>query len=131
MTKYNTEQRKLLLAFLEQHHDEILSSLDIINYLANYNISKSAIYRNLSELESEGKIKRIPKPLEKTAYFQYVDSLDCKGKIHLSCIKCGKTSHISARTANSLINHVKKEDKFIVDTNETLIYGICEECLKK
>ena len=128
MKQYETEQRKILLDFLGKHSDEGLSSVDIINYLGGLGISKSAVYRNLASLEGDGKIRRYVKNGEKTAYYNYVDSDHCRGKIHISCIKCGKTSHISARIADNIVKSIEKEDEFSLDKSETVLYGICKNC---
>ena len=48
MQKYKTRQRKLLLEHLAAHADEELSARQIENALREYDISLSAVYRNLS-----------------------------------------------------------------------------------
>lgn len=126
--QYNTEQRKILLELLHSHEDETLSALSIIDILSRYNISKSAVYRNLADLEKDGKIRRVSRPNERIAYYQYIDDDHCKGKIHISCINCGKTSHLSSDSANSIVNTLINQDEFSLDNNETILYGICKDC---
>ena len=58
MSKYITKQRKLLLSFLENHVDSQLSTSQIANELKDDSISVSSVYRNLSDLELEGKVRR-------------------------------------------------------------------------
>ena len=55
---YKTEQRNLLLSFLMENPDTMFSAKQIEAALANKNISRSAVYRNLAELENENKIRR-------------------------------------------------------------------------
>lgn len=128
MKQYETKKRKIISDYLNKHSDEWLSSFDIIEYLGGFGISKSAVYRNLSSLEREGKIRRLTKPNEKTAYFSYVACEHCKGKIHISCIKCGKTSHISSETAEYLEKSLKNFADFSLDKGETVLYGVCKDC---
>ena len=128
MKQYETAQRKILLDFLDKHSDEGLSSAEIINYLGSLGISKSAVYRNLASLEGDGKIRRFVKNGEKTAYYNYVDSDHCRGKIHISCIKCGRTSHISSEVADNIVKSIEKEDDFSLDKSETVLYGLCKDC---
>ena len=59
MPKYMTKQRKALLSFLSAHADEKLSARQIAQTLSGEGISISAVYRNLSALEQEGKIRRV------------------------------------------------------------------------
>ena len=128
MKQYETEQRKVLLDFLNNHSDEGLSSTAIIKRLGDLGISKSAVYRNLASLEKDGKIRRYAKNGEKTAYYNYVACDHCRGKIHISCIKCGKTAHISSSVADNIVKSLEKEDDFSLDKSETVLYGICKDC---
>ncbi len=130
MQKYNTKQRQKLLDYLSSHSDENISALDIIAHFAKEDISKSAIYRNLVSLEKDGKIRRVNILGEKVAYYQYIDTKHCKGKIHVSCIKCGKTTHIDGNTASYLANRLACEDGFALNNDETVLYGICKDCQK-
>ena len=45
MPKYQTKQRTLLLDFLNQHPDELLSAKEIAENLKADNISVSSVYR--------------------------------------------------------------------------------------
>ena len=116
-----------MLNYLGEHYDESLSSLEIVKKLSASGVSKSAVYRNLTALEQDGKVRRIAKVGERTAYYQFVGS-NCVGKIHLSCIKCGKTGHISSETAKYLTKSLNDQDGFALDSGETVLYGVCKEC---
>ena len=61
MPGYNTKQRRILLAFLEQHPDELFSARQIADGLKAEQISLSAVYRNLVQLEADGQIRRYTK----------------------------------------------------------------------
>ena len=58
MAKYLTRQRKRLLEYLSEHTDEQISARQIAEDLAADQISISAVYRNISALEEEGRLKR-------------------------------------------------------------------------
>ncbi len=128
MRNYNTQQRKILLDFFRSHLDEYFSTSEIIGNLKEYDISNSAIYRNLSSLENDGKLKRISKNGDRKTYYQYIDSSTCKGHIHLSCIKCGITTHVSDRASEKLASVLKEYNSFTIDNDETVIYGLCKKC---
>lgn len=130
MPKYITKQRKMLLDYLAKHTDESLSASQIAEALAE-TVSRSAVYRNLSELESEGKLHRIASSGSREAIYRYSDSHTCSGFLHLSCQKCGKTLHMQKQIADTLVSSVAAEDDFAIDKGETVIYGTCAACRQK
>ncbi|MDO4562353.1 MAG: transcriptional repressor [Clostridia bacterium] len=128
MSRYSTRQRKALLTFLSEHPDELFSAGQIADGLSGEQISLSAVYRNLTELESEGKVRRSSKGGIREMFYQYTDAESCKGCIHLSCTKCGKTAHLNTSVTQQLINQVAQKDGFDLDEGETVLYGVCEGC---
>lgn len=131
MRNYNTNQRRMLNDYLSRHADECISTADIISAMAEIGISGSAVYRNLAALENEGKLRRISRAGEHRAYYQYIGGDLCRGHIHLSCIKCGKTTHVSSNVGAALADRLKTEDDFTLDSGETVIYGFCKNCRQK
>lgn len=99
MSSYSTQQRKALLAYLSRHPDELLSARQIADALADEKISLSAVYRNLAQLEAEEKVRRSSKSGTREVYFQYLDAESCKGALHMSCVKCGRTFHMASGNA--------------------------------
>lgn len=130
MPKYMTKQRKTLLAFLEKHADVELSAKKIEAELCDQGVSISAVYRNLSDLEKEGKIRRISKSGSREVFYLYTDSHECRDCLHLSCKKCGKTYHMDTDGAEKLIEILAQNDDFTIDKSETVLYGVCKDCKK-
>ncbi len=128
MEKYKTRQRRLLRAFLSSHPDEALTARQIAAALAGEGISQSAVYRNLSRMEAEEEIKRLSQYSAREALYQYIDTPDCRGSLHLSCKKCGKTLHMNPEEAVEILRRVAQTDKFSIDVGETVLYGICGAC---
>lgn len=128
MPKYMTKQRKILLAYLSQHADESLTARQIASSLAEHDISISAVYRNLSDLESEHKVRRVSMGGSREICYQYTDAEKCRESLHLSCQKCGRTYHMDMAGANILVNRVEQNEKFKIDRTNTVLYGICETC---
>ncbi len=128
MRAYNTKQRKTLLDFFESRADKTVSACEVAENLRDSGISRSAVYRNLAALEKDGKIRRVVKVGERVAYYQYAAHEHCKNKIHISCMKCGKTKHISSEMANIIAKNIILEDEFVIDKEETVLYGICKDC---
>ncbi|MCR4823198.1 MAG: transcriptional repressor [Treponema sp.] len=125
---YNTEQRSALLAFLTENPDKTFSAKEIARALEGKNISKSSVYRNLAELESEEKIKRVTKAGCHESYYQFYDNKTCKNHIHLSCTKCGKIFHLEKEETEKLVNAIEAADGFEISRSETTLYGLCKDC---
>ncbi len=128
MNEYSTKQRKILLDYFGKHTDECLSTTEIVCALSVCGVSESAVYRNLVALENAGKLRRMSKAGDRKTYYQYIDDEDCRDQIHLSCIRCGRTSHISPSASKRLAKDLKNDDDFIISNGETVIYGICKKC---
>ena len=129
--RYATKQRKRLLDVLEAHLDETLSVDQISSFIAPEQVSPSAIYRNLASLESEGLVKRVSLPLSQKIGFRYVGSNECKDHLHLECTRCGRTFHLPRPATSQLIENVKRDSGFRVDSTKTVLSGVCPDCVKK
>ena len=125
---YSTEQRNILLTYLQTNPDTVFSAKQIAQSLADKNISRSAVYRNLAQLESEQKIKRVVKNGSRETYYQFYDTTACRNHIHLSCTKCGKIFHMAGNDADRLSQMLDGNEGFELNKSETVIYGLCKEC---
>ena len=126
--KYMTEQRKLLQTFFMQHPHELFSAKEIAESLEKAKISVSAVYRSLSDLEQDGLISRRAKSGSRGFFYQYTGAADCREHIHLTCKKCGKTVHITSEDTEVLTQKVSQYKHFLLDKEETILYGTCETC---
>ena len=128
MSKYMTKQREVLLDFLSEHTDESFSAKQIADALASSDISVSAVYRNLSALEGEGKLKRTVGGSSREVLYRFSGSEHCLKSLHMSCKVCGVTSHMSAKTARQMEKLLADNEGFALDIPDTIIYGICAAC---
>ena len=128
--RYATKQRKKLFDVLESHFDETLSIERIVLLIGDGSVSRSAIYRNLAELETDGYVKRLPLPPPQKTGYRFVGSDDCKRHLHLTCSICGRTYHLPLPTSNALIENVMRDSGFKVDASNTVLAGICGNCIK-
>lgn len=126
---YSTEQRNILLSFLSENPDKIFSVKQIESGLAGKGISKSAIYRNLAELESEEKIRRCSKSGSREMFYQFYDCQVCRSHIHLSCSKCGRIFHMEDENAKRLILELEQTEGFEINKGESTLIGICRKCV--
>ena len=125
---YSTKQRKIIIDFFNQNLDKSFSAEELSNALCDKDVSESAVYRNLNELEKEGRVRRLTKPNSKKSFYQFVDCDECKGHLHMACTKCGQTIHLCDKQSEKLIEDVLKNSNFAIDKNSTVLYGICKNC---
>ena len=128
---YKTEQRKVLIDFFEHNKDKVFSASEIVDALKKDDISLSAVYRNLKDLENDGKVKKLAKAQSRVVYYQYLDCASCKGHIHLSCTNCGNIVHLPEQESEVLEKTILKNSHFNIDKSSTILYGVCEKCNKK
>ena len=128
---YKTEQRKVLIDFFEHNKDKVFSASEIVDALKKDDISLSAVYRNLKDLENDGKVKKLAKAQSRVVYYQYVDCASCKGHIHLSCTNCGNIVHLPEQESEVLEKTILKNSHFNIDKSSTILYGVFEKCNKK
>jgi len=126
MQTYRTEQRRKILEYLESKRDASVTATEIAAALFPA-VSKSAVYRNLADLEREGKVVRVSLAGDRSVGYRYAGSHACAGKIHISCVRCGKTEHVSS-TAASIFERALEQDGFSLNKGESLLFGVCREC---
>jgi len=128
MHDYRTEQRRWLMEFLQDNPDKQFSARQIAASLPVPEISLSTIYRNLSALENAGQISRFVKEGSREIYYQYTHAEQCRNRIHLICIKCGKMLHAEPDMADRLQKDVFVSAGFQIDRSKTILYGLCKNC---
>lgn len=127
MGQYSTEQRRAILEYLESKHDASVTAGEISEALSA-SVSKSAVYRNLADLEKEGKVVRISLAGDRAVGYRYAAGHSCAGKIHISCVRCGKTEHVSASAAARFEQALASEDGFSLNKGECMLFGVCKDC---
>ena len=131
MPRYSTRQRDVLLGFLDEHAHESLTAKQIAEGLSDEKISLSAVYRNLSELDKAGKVRKVTQSGARDALYRYVAASSCHGLVHLSCKSCGRTFHLENEMTEQMVDHFKSSIHFTITPADTVIYGICQFCEKK
>ena len=98
MSGYQTEQKRKLLAFLEQNAEAAYSIDEIIRGLSEAHPNetlpgKSTLYRLMTRLVDEGAVKRFVKGNSRHFVYQLLRGKDCVGHLHLRCSSCGHQPH--------------------------------------
>ena len=134
--EYKTKQSEIVLEFLREKTGEHLTVNDIYEHLQKQGLSigLTTVYRQLEKLVSQGVVKKYILDLNTPACFEYIPS-DCAKShepcFHLKCKICDKLIHLKCEELSEMEDHLMKEHKFMLDSQRTVLYGVCENCRKK
>ena len=112
MPRYTTRQREALLDYLSRHPDQPLTVREIAAGV---------------EPDGVSLIRRESRPGSREAVVQYVGAENCRGHLHLTCTRCGRTVHLSSAAA-SLLTGMAAGEGFSLDLTRTALYGLCPRC---
>ena len=130
MAEYNTEQKKLLLDFLEKNHDSAYTIEEITNELKSRGatVGKSTVYRLMTRLVEEKRVKRQLSDSSRKAIYRITLDSHCHNHLHLQCIKCGRVLHLDEEVSDRLLDTVKQINDFSVSEEDTVLMGKCADC---
>lgn len=133
MSSYNTEQKRLLEEFMTKKRDRSFTIDEIIEGLyAMHGESdipgRSTVYRLISRLTEEGKIRKFVKTDSRKASYQLLDADGCDCHLHLRCIDCGKLFHMDDEVSNELVRRINRSSNFSVSEEATVLLGTCAVC---
>ena len=92
-------------------------------------ISKATVYRNLSELEEKGKIRRIPKIGNGSDRYD----MNTQQHFHAKCTQCGRVFDVDFPVDDSVVSkvNVMGDDDFKLSSYQLVFEGICTKCNAK
>ena len=130
MAEYNTEQKKLLLDFLEKNHDSAYTIEEISTELKakGASVGKSTVYRLMTRLVEEKRVKRQINDGSRKAIYRITLDSHCHNHLHLQCIKCGKVLHLDEKVSDKLLDTVQRLNDFLVSEEDTVLMGKCADC---
>ena len=130
MAEYNTEQKKLLLDFLEKNHDSAYTIEEISTELKakGASVGKSTVYRLMTRLVKEKRVKRQLASGSRKAIYRIVLDEHCHNHLHLQCTECGKVLHLDEKISDELLDTVKKLNAFAISEEDTVLMGRCATC---
>ena len=132
MAVYKTAQREALLGFLRENSESSFTVSQIAEGIKNDSrIEKipgeSTIYRLIKELVESGEVRRTVIGNSRTFVYQIVNSTDCGHHLHMKCKVCGKLCHMDEQESREIMEKIRSNDMFEVDSSTVLI-GKCSEC---
>lgn len=139
MGTYKTEGRQRLLSFLLDHPDRQYTVDEIRQALnergesagdtARKTAGKSSLYRQLSELCEDGTVRKFRTDTQSSFVYQLIGHTDCQHHFHLKCIRCGRLVHLECSLSEELLEHIRTDHRFRVDSGRSILYGCCEDCV--
>lgn len=130
MAEYKTEQKKLLLDFLQENHDSSYTIDEIAALLKKRGagVGKSTVYRLMTRLVEEKRVMRQVTGGSRKAVYRIMVDEHCHYHLHLQCTDCGKILHLDEKFSDELLCTVKRLNDFSVSEEETVLMGKCSKC---
>ena len=128
---YNTRQRDLIFDFLKAHKEQCFTAKSLLAALRknNIRIGETTVYRCVTKLAAEGRVRKFIAEKGESASFQFLENPEtCKAHFHLKCLKCGTVFHMDCDVMREMESHIRAEHDFTVDNARTIIYGTCTRC---
>lgn len=127
---YNTKQQQAILNYFAHNNDEYLTVSQIADYMneQHIKIGLTTIYRNLERLIEQGAISKIKVDGMNCACFKY-EKNDKETYFGLKCEKCGNIIKVNCSHLEEFYNHINTEHQFDINSNKTVFYGVCKDCL--
>ena len=136
MGKYQTEQKKMLLAFFMSHKSKQYSAEEVASVICfdtdQKGPGKSTVYRLIAEMEKDGLLRRFAREDGKRGWlYQYHEQKECAGHLHLKCTECGALLHLECAISDSLLTDIESKHQFRVDNRKSVLFGLCRQCSEK
>lgn len=131
---YKTKQQSAILAYLialDGGHVTVAQIAEHFKF-SGLDIGLTTIYRQLEKLIDSGLVRRYSIDGSGAACFQYIgQSKSCESHFHLKCENCGCLIHLECGFLDEIHTHVLNSHDFDINSNKTVFYGKCSECVRK
>lgn len=124
--EYETEQRKILLLFFENHQENHYTVEELAEKLNG--VSLSTLYRNVNQMVKDGSIRSFKKEGCRRLLYQYIGTKKCNEHLHLKCNTCGKILHTDEKSASLVKELIENSYDFEMDKTTTILFGSCASC---
>ncbi len=125
MQRRKTNQEQIVFDSLE--HLGHATSEELINYINenNNNISLATIYRNLTKLIEDKKVKKV-----KLGSVEVYETVKNK-HYHFKCRSCGIVIDIDTEALPLDLDKIKSLNDDVIEDCDLVFYGICHTCKNK
>ncbi len=123
MKKFSRQRELILKTVLSSN--EHLTADNIYDRLKenNPNLSLGTVYRNLTQLEEHGYIKKINIPGDPVRFDGNTEEHH-----HFICEKCGKIFDIKEKKIEYAVDNLSEKKDFKVNSIYLILRGVCDEC---
>ena len=128
MKGYQTEQKKLLLAYLSSHADRSFTLDELAAVMTACGVGKSTVYRLVARLSDEGAVRRYAREEGRGYTYQYLERQECHSHLHLRCSICGRVIHLSEDISRIFAKTLLESNQFQLDDGRTRLFGRCDAC---
>ena len=125
---YNTEKRADITAFLKASPNRAFSIDEIAGAVCPDGSARSTVYRIVSKMVKEGKLRKITSDLSRHTTYQYLGDSGCCEHLHLKCKDCGRLIHLDEETSHLLEEKIMANGHFAIDEG-AMLFGRCEGCI--
>ena len=121
---YHTKQKDMILDVIKKENGRFMVN-DIYKKISG--VGLTTVYRYINALVDMGKLK---KEIDNNnqVYYYYLSDCECEYHLYLKCLECGKIIHIDCDFVYELYDHIVKKHKFMPNTKNLVIDGICKQC---
>ena len=125
---YNTEKRSEIVAFLKASPNRAFSIDEIAAAVCPDGSARSTVYRIVSKMVGEGKLRKITSDVSRHTTYQYLGESGCCEHLHLKCKDCGRLIHLDEETSHLLEEKIMANGHFAIDEG-AMLFGRCEGCI--
>ncbi len=127
MKGYQTEQKRMLLAFLQNGSALPMTIEQIAEGLARQGgPGKSTVYRLMNQLVEEGAVRRFVRGNSRHFVYQLMPER-CMAHLHCRCVACGRLYHLDETLSQSMSQQLASLG-FALDAGKTMLVGTCSSC---
>jgi Fur family ferric uptake transcriptional regulator len=125
---YNTEKRSEITAFLKAAPNRAFTVDEIAAAVCPDGSARSTVYRIVSKMVGEGKLRKITDEHSRHTTYQYLGESGCCEHLHLKCKDCGRLIHLDEETSHLLEEKIMANGHFAIDEG-AMLFGRCEGCI--
>lgn len=127
MQRRNTIQKELILKAVKDMRSHVTAD-EVCEFIRkDYpNIGKGTVYRNLSVLSEEKKIRRVEIPGGPDRF-----DFTLARHYHILCVKCGRIFDVDMDEIKDIGSRIKDRHGMEILDYDILFKGICEDCATK
>lgn len=128
MKERNTEQKELLMKYLEENANEHLT-IEKVHKDLKEKVGLTTIYRMVNSLIKKGLVTKLSIENKQGYCYRYNSKKkECNNHYHLICEKCNNLVHFESKEIPKVSEEAAKNENFEIDNNRIVFYGICKNC---